>query len=368
VLSSRLAGGLAALQCLRLVWTLRQRNALRIIPARDEESTIGACLDGARGQVYPDLQILVVDDGSRARTSAIVRAHAASDRRVQLVEGAPLPPGWVGKSWALHQGTLAARGEWLLFLDADTHLLPGGVAGAVADAERRGAQMLSAFTGQDLVTTWERIVQPAVFGALAEAVPITFVNDPRLPRLALANGPFVLIQRRAYQTIGGHAAIRGQIADDSLLAGRAKRLGLRYWLGDGRELARTRMYRTPAGLWEGWTKNLHAGARLLSWLVVPALLLHLAGTLAPFWVLYLAARARSPSLAAIGALHLAASIAQRRAFDAFLGLPRAYSLLQPVGQLAFLLLVLASFGMVLTGRGVPWKGRRSSPPLTGADG
>jgi chlorobactene glucosyltransferase len=339
-----------------------------VIPARDEASSIGACLDGARAQTDPDLEILVVDDGSQDRTSAIVRAHAARDRRVGLIAGAPLPSGWVGKSWALHQGALAAGGEWLLFLDADTRLLPGAVAGAVEAADRRGAAMLSAFTGQELVTIWERIVQPAIFGALAEAVPITFVNDRRRPRFALANGPFVLIQRHAYRTIGGHAAIKGQIADDTLFAGRAKRLGLPYWLGDGRELARTRMYRTPAGLWEGWTKNLHTGARLLSWLVVPALLLHLAGTLAPFWVLYRAARARSRSLAAAGALHLLAAIAQRRVFDAFLGLPWGYSLLQPVGQLAFLLLVGGSFARVLTGRGVTWKGRRYFPTLTGADG
>jgi hypothetical protein len=339
-----------------------------VIPARDEEETIGLCLEAALAQRYPELEILVVDDGSSDRTAAIVRAHAACDRRLRLIEGEPLPPGWVGKSWALHQGVLGASGHWLLFLDADTRLRPGGAAGAIAEAERRGAAMLSAFTGQDLLTTWERIVQPAVFGALAEAVPLAFVNDPLRPRFALANGPFVLIQREAYRAIGGHVAIKGQIADDSLFAGRAKQLGLRYWLGDGRELATTRMYRTSAGLWEGWTKNLHAGARMLSWLVVPALLLHLAGTLAPFLALGLARRTRSRPLAVAGAVHLLAALIQRRICDAFLGLHWACTIFQPLGQLAFLLLVGGSFGRVLTGRGVTWKGRRYYPTLTGADG
>src|SRR5262249_46369806 len=182
---------------------------------------------------------------------------AAHERRVGLVEGAPLPPGWIGKSWALHQGAGAAAGEWLLFVDADTRLRPGGVAGAVVEARRRGATVLSAFTRQELVTVWERVVQPAVFGTLAEAMPIGLVNSPRLPGCALANGPFILVHRDAYRTLGGHAAIRGQISDDSLFAQRAKRIGQRYWLGDGRDLATTRMYRTPSELWEGWTKNLH---------------------------------------------------------------------------------------------------------------
>jgi chlorobactene glucosyltransferase len=375
------------LQCARLAWTLRQRHALAaiparpevgqpaafppvsvVVPARNEALTIGECLTGARHQTYPGLEIVVVDDCSEDQTSAIVRAHAACDRRVSLIDGAPLPSGWIGKSWALHQGARAAGGEWLLFVDADTRLLPGGVAGAVAEARRRGASMLSAFTRQELVTVWERIVQPAVFGTLAEAIPIDFVNSPRLPGFALANGPFVLIHRDAYRTLGGHAAIKGQISDDSLFARRAKQLGQRYWLGDGRDLATTRMYRTPAGLWEGWTKNLHVGARLLSWLVVPALLIQVATAAAPFGCLYRAARTRSRSLAAAGSLQLVAAIAQRRALDAFLGVPWAYSLLQPVGQLAFLLLVGGSFGKVLTRRGVTWKGRRYFPTLTGADG
>jgi chlorobactene glucosyltransferase len=386
VRSAKLAWWLALLQCGRLLWTLHQRAALAaiparpegggtsappvsvVVPARNEALTIGECLTAARRQRYPELEIVVVDDCSEDQTAAIVRTHAASDRRVSLIEGAPLPPGWIGKSWALHQGARAAGGEWLLFVDADTRLRPGGVAGAVAEARRRGASMLSVFTGQELVTLWERIVQPAVFGALAEAVPMALINNPRLPGLVLANGQFMLLHRDAYRTLGGHAAIRGQISDDSLFARRAKQLGLRYWLGDGRELATTRMYRTPAGLWEGWTKNLHVGARLLSWLVVPGMLFQAATALAPFVCLYRAARGRSPSLALAGALQLAAAIGQRRAIDAFLGVPPAYSLLQPVGQLAFLLLALGSFGRVLTRRGVTWKGRRYFPTLTGADG
>jgi hypothetical protein len=310
----------------------------------------------------------VVDDCSQDETAAIVRRLAVLDARVKLVAGQPLPGGWIGKSWALHQGACVARGEWLLFLDADTRLLAGGVAGAVAEAKRRGVSILSAFAEQELTTGWERLIQPAVFGALAEAVPITFVNDPRLPAFALANGAFILVRRDAYATLGGHQAIRGQISDDWQLARRAKQLRIAYRLGDGRYLARTRMYRTPAGLWEGWTKNLHAGARMFSWLVLPALLAQIGALIAPFWSLCRGIRTGSRSLVLAGAVHIAAAVAQRGVLDAFFGLPWAYRLLQPLGQSAFLLLTISSFGKVLTRRGVTWKGRRYYPTLTGRDG
>jgi hypothetical protein len=367
----------ALLELLRLAWALYQRAALKpvparlpaesgagdppvsvIIPARNEAATIEACLEGARGQAYGDLHILVVDDRSEDGTAELVRRVARADPRVELVEGQALPPGWMGKSWALQQGAQRARGEWLLFVDADTRLLPGAVAGAVDEARRRGVPVLSALTAQELHTPWERIVQPAVFAAIAEAMPVTLVNDPRFPHLAIANGQFLLVHRDAYRAIGGHAAVRGEIAEDAYFARRAKELRIPYWLGDGRRLATTRMYATPAALWEGWTKNLHAGAALLPWLVPSGTLYMVLVLVAPYVSLWQALRRRSPALAGAGMVQLATSLAARRLTDRAFGVPLGYTLTQPLGQLAFLALLVTSFWRVLTGRGVTWKGRQ----------
>ncbi|MGH2371705.1 MAG: hypothetical protein ACRDI2_26330, partial [Chloroflexota bacterium] len=141
-------------------------------------------------------------------------------------------------------------------------------------------------------------------------------------------------------------------------ARRVKQMRWPYWLGDGRELATARMYSTPAALWEGWTKNLHVGARLLPWLVPPGAVYLAIVLVAPYVGLYLAGRRRSASLAAAGAVQLASSLAARRLTDGTFGVPAIYTLAQPLGQLAFLTLLTASFYKVLTGQGVTWKGRR----------
>ncbi len=371
------AWALAVLQLLRLAWGVAQRVAMRpvrakvildpqrsypwvslIIPARDERATIEACLAGARAQGYPDLEILVVDDRSEDGTADIVRRGAAHDGRVRLVEGQPLPDGWMGKCWALHQGSQVAQGEWLLFVDADTRLLPGAVAGALDEARRRGVPVLSAITAQELPTVWERVVQPAVFTAIAEAMPIVLVNSPYVPQVAVANGQFLLVRHDVYDVLGGHEAIRGEIAEDAAFARRAKELRQGYWLGDGRELATTRMYTAPGALWEGWTKNLHSGARLLPWLVPPGTAYLAAVLVAPYASLYRAWRGRSISLALAGLVQLGASLIIRRMTDQTFGVPARYTLAQPIGQLAFLVLLSASFYKVITGRGVTWKGRR----------
>jgi chlorobactene glucosyltransferase len=368
---------LAALQCARLAWADYQRRAMPffparpvvdpgvaqpsvsiVVPARNEETNIGACLDAAVEQTYPDLQIVVVDDQSEDHTAEIVAAIARRDPRVVPVSGQPLLPGWKGKCWALHQGAQAARGDWLLFVDADTRLRPGAVAGAVTAAIGHDVPVLSALTHHELPTWWERIVQPAVITALSEGMPITFVNDPRKPAYALANGQFLLVRRDVYRGVGGHEAIKDEMAEDAQFAKRVKRLGYRFLLGDGRQLASTRMYTTPAALWEGWTKNLHTSVRLLPWLVPPGTLFYALSLVAPYWAFARAIRRRSPSYAAAGAIQLGAALATRRLMDWFLGVPARYTLTQPLGQVAFLTLLLASFAKVLSGRGVTWKGRR----------
>lgn len=371
------AGVLAGLQVLRLAWGAIQRAVLRpvratphldpqrsypsvsvIIPARNEATTIADCLVGAGAQRYPDLQIVVVDDRSEDGTGEIVRRVAAGDGRVQLVAGQPLPEGWMGKCWALHQGAQVAQRSWLLFVDSDTRLLPGAVAGAVEEAVRRGVPVLSALTTQELPTVWERVVQPAVFAAIAEAMPIVLVNNRHVPQIAVANGQFLLVRRDVYDALGGHAAIRGEIAEDAAFAKRVKQMRRGYWLGDGRELATTRMYTTPAALWEGWTKNLHTGAQLIPWLVPPGTVYIATVLLAPYLCLYWAWRWRSPALASAAAVQLGTALIARRMTDQVFGVPARYTLSQPLGELAFLVLLGASFYKVITGQGVTWKGRR----------
>jgi glycosyltransferase involved in cell wall biosynthesis len=260
-----------------------------IIPARNEEASLGTCLESLVSQRGVGFEIIVVDDHSIDRTREIASSFAG----VRVIEAGPLPQGWTGKNNAVACGARAARGEWLLFTDADTVHLAGSIARALAEAKEHTAEMLSYSPEQIAVTFWEMAILPVVFAELARQYPPSKVSDPSSP-IAAANGQFILIRRETYGAVGGHAAVAGDILEDVALARRVKAGGRKIRFRYGADAVRTRMYRSFAQLREGWTKNLALLFPRPGWLAVKllllwtfpwtALLLHLAGVLAsPWW-------------------------------------------------------------------------------------
>ncbi len=222
-----------------------------IVPARNEEACLGACLESLAGQQGVSFEIIVVDDGSTDRTAAIARSFPG----VKLIEAGLLPEGWSGKSNAVCAGAQQARGSWLLFTDADTVHLPGSLARSIAEAKRYGAEMLSYSPAQELHGFAERAVMPVIFAELAAKYKPREVSDPNSPAAA-ANGQYLLITREAYDAVGGHAAIAASLLEDVELARAVKRSGRRIRFRFAGDVVRTRMYRSFAQLTEGWTKNL----------------------------------------------------------------------------------------------------------------
>lgn len=222
-----------------------------IIPARNEEASLGACLESLVSQTGVDFEVIVVNDHSTDRTGEI----AASFPGVRLIEAGPLPQGWTGKNNAVACGARVAGGGWLLFTDADTVHLPGSLARALAEAKEHKANMLSYSPEQIAVTFWEMAVLPVIFAELARQYPPSKVSDPNSPEAA-ANGQFILIRRGVYEAVGGHAAVASDILEDVALARRVKSRGRRIRFRYAADAVRTRMYRNFAQLREGWTKNL----------------------------------------------------------------------------------------------------------------
>jgi glycosyltransferase involved in cell wall biosynthesis len=233
-----------------------------IIPARDEEDCLGACLQSLVSQsesifeLTKDWELIVVDDNSSDRTAEIARSFAG----VTVLEAArPEPnhsqPVSTGKANAILTAARHARGRWLLFTDADTIHEPGNLRRAMHEAERHKAGMLSYSPRQIVTGLLQRSLMPLVFCELALAYPPAKVSDPNT-RIAAANGQFLLIEREAYRRIGGHASVADKVLEDVELAYLAKRrrIGLRFRYAD--DAVATRMYRTTAAMIEGWTKNL----------------------------------------------------------------------------------------------------------------
>ena len=224
-----------------------------IIPARNEEACLAACLQSLLAQIGVTFEIIVVDDHSTDRTRDI--ASSFSSEKVRVIEAGPLPAGSTGKNNAVTAGSKVAHGDWLLFTDADTIHLPGSLARSLEEAKGHNAAMLSYSPEQIVDSFWEKSVMPVIFAELASSFRPSQVSDPKSPAAA-ANGQYLLITREAYDAVGGHAAIAASLLEDVALARAVKRSGRKIFFRYGGDAVRTRMYRTFAQLREGWTKNL----------------------------------------------------------------------------------------------------------------
>jgi len=239
-----------------------------IVPARNEEASLADCLQSLVTQAGVEYEIIVVDDGSTDHTRAIAESFAG----VRVVSPGLLPPGWTGKNNAVVAGVAVARGSWLLFTDADTVHVPGSLARALDEAKEHGVDMLSYSPEQIAVTFWEMAILPVVFAELAREYPPKKVSDPG-SSIAAANGQYILISREAYEAIGGHRAIAGDLLEDVALARRVKDSGRKIRFRYAADAVRTRMYRNFHQLREGWTKNLALLFPTPGWLAAKSLLL-----------------------------------------------------------------------------------------------
>jgi glycosyltransferase involved in cell wall biosynthesis len=226
-----------------------------IIPARNEEASIARAVESVAAQ--PEVgEIIVINDQSTDRTAAILSELEARVPKLKVLATNGLPSGWIGKNYAASLGAAAARGEWLLFTDADTFHLSGSTRRALADAVDHDAVLVSYSPEQEMDSFSERALVPFVYCRLARNFSFARVNDPALPDAA-ANGQFLLVLRDPYEAVGGHAAVAGQILEDVALARRLKKAGYAIYFTAPIGVVRTRMYRTFRALWQGWTKNLY---------------------------------------------------------------------------------------------------------------
>jgi chlorobactene glucosyltransferase len=331
-----------------------------VVPARDEERSIEACIRSLLAQEFAPVEVIAVDDRSSDATPEILARLAREDPRLRVVRGEPLPPGWIGKPWALDQGQRHARGAWLLFTDADSVHAPAGVASAAWFARGARADALSIATRQEVVTFWERALVPSSLGLILFASG-TFgdINDPAKPDRALANGQYILVSREAYDALGGHAALRDQIVEDVEFARRLKADGrFRLILAGGDRLASVRMYRSFAEIWAGFTKNVYLGANGdLRILALGISFMSLISFVPPALALRAAVRGRyllaGEALFTSLAIVATASWGMRKA-----AFSKHLALLQPLGTALFAAIAVNSALRVISGKGVTWRGRR----------
>src|SRR5438309_22418 len=203
-----------------------------LIPARDEERSVGAALTAALASNDIDFEIVVLDDHSGDGTAAVVGEFAARDPRVRLVASEPLPAGWCGKQFACHQLARHARYPLLVFVDADVRVAPDGVARLTTFLESSRADLVSGIPRQETGTLLEKLVLPLAHFLLLGYLPFFFMRRFRHPAFAAGCGQLFMARRDAYEAIGGHAAIRSSRHDGLTLPRAYRRAGRRTDLVD----------------------------------------------------------------------------------------------------------------------------------------
>ena len=373
----------------------RWPDVVAVIPARNEAAMLPAVLPTLLGQDYPGaLTVILVDDCSTDGTGEVAAAlgpePGGPDRALRVVAGAPLPPGWAGKVWAMAQG-LAAAGDaaagddgatgYVLFTDADIAWQAGALRSLVVAAEEDDRDLVSQMALLRTATGWERVIVPAFVYFFAQLYPFARVNSPR-SRTAAAAGGCMLVRRETLERSGGLAPIRGARIDDVALGQVIKGQRGRCWLGLSTAVLSVRPYPKLADLWQMVARSAYIQLRYSPWL--------LAGTVAGLAFLYvlppagaIAGIAALATGAATGAASTAAALTAGAGLAGwalisltYLPMLRLYRLSPlrapglPLIALLYLAMTVDSARRHYAGRGAEWKGRTDRarlrfPPIPG---
>lgn len=335
-----------------------------LVPARNEAGRVlAASISSMLRQDYARFEVIVTNDRSTDSTGDVLRALENKHDKLRIVDGAELLAGWLGKPHAMQQAYKHAAGEWLLATDADVIFDPRAVRTAVRHAVAGGYDALTFIPHIECVTFWERVFIPTFGWFMLISRPVARVNDQQRPE-ALGIGGFFLIHRRWLERVGAWEAVRAEVAEDLRLAEMLKAAGARFRVEYAPTLVCTRMQTNLREIWEGFTKNLFAGANFQAWSALAGSVSVLLFSVAPVLLLAVCLVltltrgeevwfALSVPLALIYAAQILVFIIVDRACR----VPAHYALFAPLGHLLFVLILFNSAIKILTGRGVTWKGR-----------
>lgn len=230
-----------------------------LIPARDEAQCIGECLRHVLFHSGQDIEVLVLNDGSTDSTGTICHAIALHDSRVSVLDGGELPKGWNGKQYACWRLAQAAKGEWLLFIDADVWLEPDSIERLVAAARLGGIDLLSGFPFQVTITWSEKLLIPLMHFILLGYLPLARMRSTFGPEFAAGCGQLFLARKSAYVLCGGHQAIAASRHDGIKLPRAFRAHSLKTDIFDATDIAQCRMYQNAAEVFRGLSKNATEG-------------------------------------------------------------------------------------------------------------
>jgi chlorobactene glucosyltransferase len=328
-----------------------------LVPARNEEKRISKCIHSLVRQDYPEYEVIILDDQSSDATATILGQIKDGEHRLEVLSGTPLPEGFTGKNWACAQLAQHAKGDLLLFTDADTVFQPHALRKIVGVMIAEEADLLTGYPRQVMKSWGERLLVPFFLWAMLCFTPLWLAYRLRVPGLSAAIGQMMLFKRESYQKVGGHASLGLKIVEDLALASSIKRAGLRWRVMNISDLVSCRMFLGGQEAFEGFAKNLFAAFdfRLGEFLFV---YLWLGALFLEPWVI-LAARlfGLAPTASYIElSICIGLSVMIWLVPYWVLRIPLALGLIYPITMLANIGAAIQSLRLSLTGR-LSWKDR-----------
>ena len=257
-----------------------------LIPARDEENNIGACLESLRRQDYPNFEVLVLDDNSVDDTALIVSRMAAADPRIKLITGEPLPSDWAGKPFACHQLAQRANGDWYLFVDADTVHAPHMLRSVLDAAIQLKVSLLSGFPRQLADSLPQKVAVPVIYFLIMSIAPLWLIHRLKTPHPSVAIGQFLLFPRGEYWRMGGHKVVQSRILDDIWLGIEVSRNKGRHVAIDLSSVVSCNMYPTVGSMWNGLVRCVYSVLVMFPLLLLFAIPLAWLFFIGPFYWLW----------------------------------------------------------------------------------
>jgi len=333
------------------------------VPARNEERDLEACLASLLEQGYPHFEVIVVDDNSTDRTPVIIDSLKERYSHLIAIRGAPLPPDWYGKPFALHQAVQKSRGEILLFTDADPIFRPHAITSAVYLMQERRMDLLTLLPKAEFGSFWERAVQPLIFAFIAAFTRFGKVNDPNSPA-AMGIGSFLMMRRQVYDRVGGHEALKQTILEDIGMGRLVKQSGARIMIADGRKIYSIRMYHSLEEIWVGWRKNIFLAMNKSVLKTVYYILCVWGFVITPWLVAGYHVGMQTSLWGQVPALAgLALVLISKATLCHELHLPKRNLLLFPLGALVMAAIMINSMVHVLFRGHSEWRGRTYSQPV-----
>jgi len=327
-----------------------------LIPMRNEEENIDKCLDSLRAQDYENYEILVIDDNSTDGTLAALNRVAIEDKRVKVYRGGPLPEDWYGKPYALEQLAKNARGEILIFTDADTVHSPSSVSWTVSNMEASNADFISGYVGQRIESFGEQITVPLMFFLTGFFLPLFMNRLTRYGMFSTAVGQFIAVKRDVFEKIGGFGAVRKKTSEDMYLARHIKNQGFRTLFLDLEDQVKCRMYNGYRAAVEGIGKNIFDFLGKNTLIILCIALAVIFFLFLPFPLLILSYLSGGPHMKELLAVNFLYTVTWAVVFlDRRIPWYRAF--LWPLMFLNLVYMAFWSWFRTISGQGFLWKGR-----------